>query len=73
VPQIVGWDDCLDAFAVQDAGFEFAVSKTVDDVGFVADFQGADGSLPHAFEFEVATVRGEGDSLLGSVIPAASR
>jgi len=30
-----------------------------DAVGSVADFQGADGSLPHAFEFGVTAVRGE--------------
>lgn len=52
----VGWGDGLGAFAVQDAGFEFAAGQAADDVGFVADFQGADGGLPHVFEFGVAAV-----------------
>lgn len=55
----LGWGAGLDALAVQDAGFELAAGHVADAVGFVADFQGADGSLPHAFEFGVAAVRGE--------------
>jgi hypothetical protein len=47
----------LGAFGVEDAGFEFAAGQAVPDVGFVADFQGADGGLPHVFEFGAAAVR----------------
>jgi hypothetical protein len=47
----LGW-----GLAVQDAGFELAAGHVADAVGFVADFPGADGSLPHAFEFGGAAV-----------------
>jgi hypothetical protein len=53
----VGRGGDLGAFGVQDAGFEIAVAHAADDVGFVADFQGADRGLPHVFEFGVAAVR----------------
>ena len=54
----VGRGGGLGAFGVQDASFELAAGQAADDVGFVADFQGADGGLPHVFEFGVAAVRG---------------
>ena len=41
------------------------LGQAADDVGLVADFQGADGGLPHVLEFGVAAVRAGCDGLLG--------
>jgi hypothetical protein len=60
-PELAGhlrWGGDVGTLGVQDAGFELAAGHAAHDVGFVADFQGADRGLPHGFEFRAAPVRG---------------
>jgi hypothetical protein len=67
-PELAGhlrWGGDVGALGVQDAGFELAASQAAHEVGFVTDFQGTDGGLPHVFEFGAAPVRARRDDVLG--------
>jgi hypothetical protein len=52
----VGRGAGLSAFGLKGTGFELAVGHAVDDVIFVAYFEGADGGHAHVFELGAAAM-----------------
>lgn len=64
----LGWPgvarrDC--GLVLEDLGLELAVGHGAEDLGVVAQFQGADRGLAQVVEFGVAAVRLGGDGLAG--------